>query len=498
MHIVVTDDGRLPYELQDQSFEVKVYTYDEFYQVELSVDEGLWLNVTFLEEAPYHQIIEMFKVDPTSARMLHLFRFADQPEPPYQIDEYVEVYGQPLPQTVPTPNQPQPEQIIQEAPPVVQQQQYVEPQQHYVEPQQQPVQENEPTPVYQQPAQQEEVATPDNMELNVNNINDIMAEGPTEEDLVKVIEGTTSVPPVDIRNTGFQRKMDDLLKRDEDDVARGNKKHKKADALVYLFGSAKGGTGKTTTSLMSAYVFAQLHPELKIAFADFDITDGQVSIALQKPSPTLFDFYKVYLHGKQTFSDLENCKVRSEYFRNVDFYFAMPQDIPEITDDMKFWHTVLELLLKNYDVVFFDSAIDYLDKKPVSMVYTIANKIYLTSNTSIISVKSVIKQIKTLAGLRKNNVFDADDHILDNIRVILTRVNQQSNDINSYIVNSFNEFVPVVGVFGNLDSVIEQIQWYQRWNLLDENVNPEIWNMIVNYLDDEDEEEEINDDNENL
>ena len=109
------------------------------------------------------------------------------------------------------------------------------------------------------------------------------------------------------------------------------------------------------------------------------------------------DFYKVYKGGHSEFSYLDNCKVKSDHFSpNIDFYLAPSQDIPTITNDTTYWNTVFKLLITNYDVVFFDSGIDYLGKAPISQLYKIADKIIITCNPSINSVKSVIKQFKTL------------------------------------------------------------------------------------------------------
>ena len=137
-----------------------------------------------------------------------------------------------------------------------------------------------------------------------------------------------------------------------------------------------------------------------------------MSINLNKLTPTMQDFYKLYMCDKKTFEYLDNCKVKSEYFGcNIDFFLAPSQDIPEITNNNEFWSSVFKLLITNYDVVFFDSGIDYLGKPPISQLYKIADKIIITSNPSINSVKSVIKQLKTLSGLRANNVFKAGDNI---------------------------------------------------------------------------------------
>lgn len=235
-------------------------------------------------------------------------------------------------------------------------------------------------------------------------------------------------------------------------------------AKVILFGSSKGGTGKTFTCLLTAYRYASTHPDEKIALADFDIIDGQVGITLMLATPTLLNYYKLYKSGKNTFEDLYTCHTNKDKFGpNIDFYLAPEIDFTEVTDDNKFWENVFKNLIENYDTVFFDSGIDYLGKPPISRLYKIADKILLTSNTSINSVKSVGKQLETISGRRKNNVFQPEDRILDRVGIILTRVSKV-NDINKIATNFLQEYAPIVAAFSDMDNQITRTQWYQEWH----------------------------------
>lgn len=273
----------------------------------------------------------------------------------------------------------------------------------------------------------------------------------------------------DISNTGgtiIAPGADGLLEETGDiapKVVEGN------GAEVIIFGSSKGGTGKTFTACMSAYQFSKEHPNIRVAFADFDIIDGQVSITTNQVGPTVQGFYTDYLNGKRTFSDLFKYKANTDQFsRNIDFYLAPAQDIPEITNDDEFWKTIYNLLIQNYDVVFFDTGIDYMGKTPISDLYKVADKIIITCNTSINSVKSIIKQILTLSGKRPNNVFDASDDIISRINIVLTRVSDEYEDVNELVVNRLSRYAPIIAAFGNIDGLIYKVQWGGTWNLIDE------------------------------
>ena len=223
-------------------------------------------------------------------------------------------------------------------------------------------------------------------------------------------------------------------------------------------------------------------PDEKIAIADFDIIDGQIGITINKLGPTILDYYKLAKSGRNEFQYLENCKVKSDHFSpNIDFYLAPSQDIPKVTNDLEFWNDVFTKLIENYDIVFFDSGIDYLGKQPISQLYKIADKIFITNNPSINSTKSVIKQFKTLSGQRVNQVFKPSDGILKRSKVIITRAYENNDDINNIVASNISLFVPIAAIFGNIDTIISEIQWYQRWSLIDEH--PEIYNQLDKIID---------------
>lgn len=278
----------------------------------------------------------------------------------------------------------------------------------------------------------------------------------------------------------FKENLSNMLIYDDYDakssIANGS------SAKVILFGSSKGGTGKTFTCLISAYWYAKTHPTQRVAVADFDIIDGQVGITINKIGITMQNYYVLYKGGQRDFKYLHNSAVKSDHFSpNIEFYLAPSQDIPEITNNTEFWANVFELLCKNYDVVFFDTGIDYLGKKPISMLYKIANKIIITCNPSINSVKSVIKQFKSLSGERVNNVFRKSENILDRVNIVLTRVYEDA-DLNDVVVMNLSKYAQIIAAFGNIDNIVSRVQWYQDWQLIDSNADiTESLNEIVRF-----------------
>lgn len=237
-------------------------------------------------------------------------------------------------------------------------------------------------------------------------------------------------------------------------------------ARIILFGSSKGGTGKTFTSLISAYRYAKKHPDQRVAVSDFDIIDGQVGITIHKIAPTMLDYYKKFNFGQDDFETMKQYKVKSENFPdNLDFYLA-PRDIYIQNDE--FWDSIFVNLIENYDVVFFDSGIDYMNYKPISTLYKIADKIILVSTTSIKSVSSVSKQIGRLKGTIKNPVFSEEDGIGDRLNLVITQAGKH-DEMNSKVFATFQSRINIVGVFGMLTPEIQKAEYYGSWDIFDKN-----------------------------
>jgi cellulose biosynthesis protein BcsQ len=441
MYIIVSKDKRIPQDLKN--FEYETWSVEEFIEkatsdegLSISEDGGIYFNTECLTIDLYEGLKHF-----SEEILIVYYQFSDQKiDLDFHISEGIINYEV---------EQPKPAPIVQVEPP-------------------KPI-VKEPEPVVEpEPAKESESLIKETIEEETDEKEDSkysMPEG------VKVITGKDAL---NIKSGLDKENINIILQYDDIDTAR---KTGEKSGKVILFGSAKGGTGKTFTCLISAYRFAKTHPNLKVALADFDIIDGQVGIMISRITPTLKDFYKLQKAGKDSFVYLENCKVKNEKFSsNIDFYLSPPMDIPEITNDTEFWVKVFKLLITNYDVVFFDSGIDYLGKEPISMLYKIADKIIITCNPSINSVKSIVKQFKTLSGERRNSVYQPEDRILDRVYVVLTRV-YADNEINNIVVSNIIKYAPVIAAFGNIDSLISKIQWYQYWELLDRN------DKINEYLD---------------
>lgn len=267
----------------------------------------------------------------------------------------------------------------------------------------------------------------------------------------------------------FMSGIQNLLESDQtmkDDEEGGH------EARVYVYGSSKGGTGKTFTCLISAYHYAKTHPSEKIAVADFDIIDGQVGISINIVRPTMMDFWRLWVNGNDSFKNMYNNSCKSPHFpQNVDFYLA-PKDY--YINDTNFWVDSLQNLLTNYDVVFFDTGIDYINYEPISYAYKIADRIVLVSTTSIKSVSSVLKQINKLTGVQTSanangvEVYSKEDDLGPKLRLAITGFNNKERQ-NKIVIGSFNKVIKINAIFGQLSETISKCEYFGEWDIFDNN-----------------------------
>lgn len=432
MFYVVTNDKRVPLDLLG-SKDYELWTLDEFIEKATSEEEGLevgdgglYVNIEVLTKDLYEALVEYLE-----EFKIVFYKFDDmQSKLSFNILQPVVEYK--------TKIEPKVEPKVEEEPVVEEEVEEVEEVEEDLEP------ENDV----------------------VETVEEVKEESEHEKEPEEEIESIEGLNLITANKTKIDGQIADFTNLFDDDVTT---KVSTEPAKVYVFGSLKGGVGKSTTCVMTAHNFAKKNPNLRVAVCDLDLSDGQVSPLINKVRPTLGDYYLKYSKGnigqdqEEKSVIFKNTSVKSDKFpSNVDFYLAPLVEVTKVTEDDKFWNLVIEQLLLNYDVVFFDSGTEYLTKAVISKVYKIADRIVLISNTSISSVKSVLKQLKNLGGIIKNNVYSPEEDILSKVNIVLTRASE-NKDITQIVVNQFKPYAPISAAFGSLEGLIEGVQWYQRY-----------------------------------
>lgn len=440
MFIIVSSDANVPLDLKDKEYEF--WSFDDFVTnassgINSSNIDGFYVNVDYLEEYLY-EALSVYIEDSENKSIVTFYRFTNSDvRLSYNITHEIKEYS--VEEKVDDIEKEIDEEIKQETKEETEHQSTETVSDEAVE----SVQEKEVI------EKTEEIKEDDTV-LNDTHVEDVIE----VSDIALSIKGK-----VDFGN---------LLTGEEDDEESFSKK----PAKVYVFGSLKGGVGKSTTCLMTAHRFATKNPDLKVAVCDFDIYDGQVSPLLKRVYSSFLKYYRNYL--SKTLGDTEEEKnyifrknaIKSDRFpSNVDFYLGSKTLSKEYVEDREFWYQVVERLLMIYDVVFFDTGTEYKTVPAISSVYKIADRIILLSNTSISSVNSIVRQLKELGGHLENDTFSKEEEILDKVRVVLTR-STKNREIIMSIKSQIVGYAKIVAVFGALDNLTEALHWFLEYDLI--------------------------------
>lgn len=319
---------------------------------------------------------------------------------------------------------------------------------------------------------QEEVNSQESQEPQESQIDDTQSESLEQvEDKEFVQENKYEYFDINKEETSINNSsVDDIQNLLTDSAAQREGKEEEInnkEGEVYATGSSKGGGGKTSTCVLGARRYAKQNPHKKVAIADFDLLDGQLGITIHKIGPTLYDYYsKSWNKGDRDFSYMENYHVNADNFpSNLDFYLA-PKDV--IIKDQKFWDNVFVNLIKNYDRIYFDTGISYLEYEPIYKLYKIADKVILTSSTSIKSVASVKKQISKLKGLNKNEIFTKEDEMEKTLNLVITQALPDS-PINQQVIETFENDINILGIFPSMIKKFEEAEYYGNWKVFDDS-----------------------------
>ena len=198
--------------------------------------------------------------------------------------------------------------------------------------------------------------------------------------------------------------------------------------------SAKGGVGKTITTLNLAGVFASL--EKKVLILDLDNTSGAIATYLnKKPLKTIYDFANDY--SNKTNDNINN--YITKYNDNIDFISCSTDP----TLGTKILPIYIEILLEktiyNYDIILIDTNhilnefnITILDKVDITLLILTSDLIDLKNMRNLIQIFN--KAGKNNYKILLNNAINTNRkyYSLYDIKNIIKR------NIDYVIDNSFN------------------------------------------------------------
>lgn len=169
--------------------------------------------------------------------------------------------------------------------------------------------------------------------------------------------------------------------------------------------SSKGGSGKSTVSMILASYLAKAsrgseeqgieRNRLKVCVVDFDTRDGQLGFLNGRIGPTIFN---IIGSPDVVGNNIPQAAIKKGIYSSpgieADFIFAPRRARHAKEIKPQFYVSVIHELKAMYDIVILDTSVNYLDPLLEEVAYPMADKIILVTDMGISSVMGMARWIK--------------------------------------------------------------------------------------------------------
>lgn len=206
--------------------------------------------------------------------------------------------------------------------------------------------------------------------------------------------------------------------------------------------SAKGGVGKTTTTLNLAGIYERLNK--KVLIIDLDLASGGVSVALNTPtSKSVYTFVDDYNNNR--YHDFKNYVVA--YDQRIDV-LASPKDPRQASKiDSKYLEIILDKAVFLYDVVLIDTTHGFNEFNISTM--DLVDEILLLMTNDPLDLKNMRSMISVLKDVNYDNY-----KVLLNESILPFKKYFSIYDIKNIIKNNIDYVLTSDFYIKNMDSFI--------------------------------------------
>lgn len=199
---------------------------------------------------------------------------------------------------------------------------------------------------------------------------------------VAEVSPTTSTPPV----TGMPREASaELLSRP-----------RKSSQTTITVTSSKGGSGKSTVSILLASAIARASREtgspLSVCLVDLDTRDGQVASMIGQFMPTALNIRVQPVWDEER---IRRGLVRAENL-GIDTLLAPIRPRTAQTVGPDFYRTIVRSLQRMYDVVVIDTSVQYLEPLIADVALVEADEVLFVTNLAATAVQGMARALREI------------------------------------------------------------------------------------------------------